>query len=176
MSIEAEFQLRFRTMTVRIDRAEIGMKMYSRMTSVSAKPAIFPTQGSRRERYPSPRVERKAISHWIVPFEVYNQEISGWCEEYGCKIFNYTPGTLSNSDWMEDDNKNFVSTGRIFASILEAERKDEDGLNGYFLLMHVGAGPKRTDKGMGRFRELVAHLKAVGYKMVTTQDLLKDQS
>ena len=104
-------------------------------------------------------IEKRKISHWIVPFEVYNRDISGWCEEYGCRVFNYTPGTLSNSDWMEDDNQNFVSTDRIFASILKAEREDPDGLNGYFLLMHVGAGPKRSDKGMRRFPELLAHLK-----------------
>ena len=117
-------------------------------------------------------VRKEQISHWIVPFEIYTQEVAAWCEEYGCRIFNYTPGTLSNSDWMEDDNKNFVPTDRIYASILEAERKDPDGLSGFFLLMHVGAGPKRTDKGMRRFTELVSHLKAGGYKMATVEELL----
>ena len=121
-------------------------------------------------------VKKEEIKHWIVPFEIYTQQISAWCDEYGCRIFNYTPGTLSNSDWMEDDNKNFMATDRIFASILDAERKDPHGLNGYFLLMHVGAGPKRTDKGMRRFPELVEHLKKQGYQLVTVERLLDENS
>ena len=73
-----------------------------------------------------------------------------------------------------DHDKNYRSSEAIFNSILDHERSKPAGLNGFILLMHIGAGPKRTDKFYTRLPELIKYLKAKGYQFQTVEQLLKD--
>ena len=57
------------------------------------------------------------------------------------QLINYTPGTLSNADYTLDADKNYRSSETIYNSIIDYEKKRPAGLNGFILLMHVGAGP-----------------------------------
>ena len=98
-------------------------------------------------------VKRKQIRFWIPPYEHYNEEIVSWSRELGLTLINYTPGTRSNADYTEDDAKNFVPSKAIYDGILKKEQ--EDGLNGFLLLMHFGVGPNRTDKMHKRFGALL---------------------
>ena len=118
------------------------------------------------------RIKRATITHWIPPFEWYNEEIVKWSREVGLTLVNFTPGTRSNADYTEDDAKNFVPSKVIFDSILKKEREDPNGLNGFLLLLHVGVGPKRTDKMHDRFDELLTFLEQRDYKFVTVPALL----
>ena len=60
----------------------------------------------------------------------------------------------------------------IYNNILEYEEKDEDGLNGFILLIHIGTDPKRTDKLYDRLDDLIVELKKRGYEFVRIDDLL----
>lgn len=53
------------------------------------------------------------------------------------------------------------------------ETRDASGLNGFILLAHIGAGPKRTDKFHNRVDELIGWLKTKNYEPVRVDELLK---
>jgi hypothetical protein len=59
------------------------------------------------------------------------------------------------------------------AKIKEYEAKDPAGLNGFILLTHIGAGPKRTDKFYDHLDELIVWLRSKNYQMVRIDDLMK---
>jgi peptidoglycan/xylan/chitin deacetylase (PgdA/CDA1 family) len=120
-------------------------------------------------------VPRSAIKFWNPPYQWYNKEIVEWSDALGLTLVNYSPGTRSNADYTEDDAKNFVSSQAILESILQKEKEDPNGLNGFLLLLHIGAGPKRTDKMHERFGELLEHLTAKGYEFVRVDELLKEK-
>lgn len=117
-------------------------------------------------------VARDKVAFFLPPYEWYNAEIAEWTRGLGLSLVNFTPGTRSNADYTEEGTPQFVSSEVIFQSILRREREDPNGLNGFLLLLHVGAGPGRTDKFHTRFGELVGVLAARGYEFVRVDTLL----
>lgn len=110
---------------------------------------------------------------FIPPYEWYNRQIVEWTRALGLELFNYTPGTRSNADYMLDSDPRFISSQRIYQSILDREAADKDGLNGFLLLLHVGAGPERTDKMHPYVGRLVDELRGRGYQFATVEELLR---
>ncbi|PWU09231.1 MAG: hypothetical protein C5B50_27910 [Verrucomicrobia bacterium] len=121
-------------------------------------------------------VNRERIGYFLPPFEHYNAQIVSWAGAMGLTLVNYTPGTRSNADYTGEADTNFVSSKAILSSILEKERKDPNGLNGFLLLLHVGSGPGRADKFHRLFGELLDHLYQRGYRPVRVDELLKTGS
>jgi len=119
-------------------------------------------------------VPRKAIRYWVPAYEWYNGDIAAWSAEMGLQLVNLTPGTKSSADYTGEADKNFVRSQDILDSILARERTDQDGLNGFLLLMHIGAGPGRADKMHDRLGALVDALVARGYRFVRVDELLGD--
>ena len=117
-------------------------------------------------------VRRADVPYWVPPYEWYNDEVARWSAEVGPLIVNFTPGTRANADYTGERDKNFVSSQAIVESILARERSDPHGLNGFLLLMHVGAGPGRRDKLHDRLGELLDTLAARGYRFVRVDTLL----
>lgn len=109
---------------------------------------------------------------WLPAYEWYNQEIADWSRYEGLTLINFTPGTRSNADYTQESDSNFVSSQAIFDSIVKKEKEDPRGLNGFLLLMHLGAGPGRKDKMHERFGELLDYLSGKGYEFVRIDDLL----
>lgn len=115
---------------------------------------------------------REQMRFFIPPYEWYNQQIADWAKAMGLVLFNYTPGTRSNADYMLDTDPRFISSQQIYDSILTYESTRADGLNGFLLLLHVGAGEGRTDK-MHRFvAPLVDELTRRGYRFLRVDQLL----
>ncbi len=110
--------------------------------------------------------------YFLPPYEHWNGEIAAWTADLRLQLINYTPGTRSNADYTEDAAPNFVSSQAIFDSIVSRERQDPHMLDGFLLLLHIGAGPKRTDKIHYRFGELLNDLASKGYKFVRVDELL----
>lgn len=119
-------------------------------------------------------IARRDITWWIPPYEWYNEDISRWSIEEGIRLFNFTPGTVSHTDYMEDDDPRFRSSDEIFRNILEFESREPDGLNGFLLLIHQGASPRRTDKFYTRLSKLITELELRGYEFARVDELLKD--
>lgn len=114
--------------------------------------------------------------YFMPPYEWYNSEISEWAKNMGVVIVNFTPGTTSNADYTTPDMNNYLSSETIYKNILRFEEKDEDGLNGFILLIHIGTDPGRTDKLYDRMDDLVTELKNRGYSFVRLDELLGENN
>jgi peptidoglycan/xylan/chitin deacetylase (PgdA/CDA1 family) len=118
-----------------------------------------------------------ACRYFLPPYEHYNLQIADWAGETDYQLINYTPGTRSNADYTGEAEQNFVSSKSIFDSIMAKEQQDPHGLNGFFLLLHVGSGPGRADKFHLRyFGELLDYLVARNYKMVAMDEMLEPEA
>jgi peptidoglycan/xylan/chitin deacetylase (PgdA/CDA1 family) len=117
-------------------------------------------------------VPRGKARYWLPAYEWYNAEIAGWSADLGLTLVNFTPGTRSNADYTGERDQNFVSTQAILDSILARDERGPDGLNGFLLLLHIGAGPGRQDKLHARIGELLDTLAGRGYRFVRVDDLL----
>jgi peptidoglycan/xylan/chitin deacetylase (PgdA/CDA1 family) len=118
-------------------------------------------------------VPRAQARFFLPSYEWYTEEIAAWTRAAGLTLVCHTPGTRSNADYTEEGTPQFVPTDAIFESILRREREDAHGLNGFLLLLHAGAGPRRTDKFHRRFGELVDALIARGYRLARVDELLR---
>jgi endoglucanase len=67
---------------------------------------------------------------------------------------------------------NYQPSSRIFQSILDHEKTDPHGLNGFILLFHVGTHHDRRDKFYLRLDELLSGLQDGGYHFVGIDGLL----
>jgi endoglucanase len=111
-------------------------------------------------------------SYFIPPYEWFNETIVAWAKELGLTVFNFTPGTASNADYTTPDMPNYRSSEEIYKSIIDYEKSDPHGLNGFILLIHIGTHPDRKDKFYRRLDELLEYLHKEGYGLVRIDDLL----
>jgi peptidoglycan/xylan/chitin deacetylase (PgdA/CDA1 family) len=70
-------------------------------------------------------------------------------------------------------NERYLPSEKIYQSIMDYERKDPSGLNGFILLIHIGTDPRRTDKFYSRIDELIDELKKKGYQFVRVDEMLE---
>lgn len=120
------------------------------------------------ERY---GVDRSTVRWWVPPYEWFNDDIVRWSAEAGLGVVTFTRGTRANADYTGEADQNFVSSAAIVRSIL-AKADEPRGLDGFLLLMHVGAGPGRRDKMHDHLDELLDALQRRGYALVRLDDLL----
>lgn len=116
-------------------------------------------------------VSAETAPYFVPPYEWYNEEVAAWGRDMGLTLINFTPGTRANADYTEDSAPNFTSSASILDSIKKCDERD--GLGGFLLLMHLGAGPARTDKMSDHIGELLDYLQGRGYKLVRVDELLK---
>jgi endoglucanase len=115
---------------------------------------------------------REHMCFFIPPYEWYNARIAEWAKSMGLILFNYTPGTRSNADYMFNADPKFVPSRKIYDSILAFESGSPTGLNGFLLLFHLGAGPERTDKMHPHLGRLLEELTGRGYTFARVDELL----
>ncbi|MET0573755.1 MAG: glycoside hydrolase family 9 protein [Pedobacter agri] len=111
-------------------------------------------------------VEKKDAKYFLPPYEWYNETIANWTAKQGLTLINFTPGTRSNADYtFPEMGKSYRSSEEIFKSITNFNTQKNNGLNGFYLLLHIGTDPKRKDKFYDRLPELIRYLKKDGYKL-----------
>lgn len=121
-------------------------------------------------------ISKEDARYFVPPYEHYTPEISKWTAEHGMVLINYTTGTRTHADYMEDDHPRFVTAEEMVQSVYDYEKKDPDGLNGFMLLMHIGAGPRRTrDQLYNHLGEMLDALSSRGYSFVRVDDLLENR-
>lgn len=118
-------------------------------------------------------ITKKDAPYFLPPYEWYNDTIAAWTREAGLQLINYTPGTLSHTDYTTPDERNYRSSDVIHQSVINFERQSRNGLNGFILLLHIGTHPKRTDKYYYRLPQLLRTLKEKNYLLVRIDELLK---
>ncbi len=111
---------------------------------------------------------------FIPPYEWYNEAIVEWAKGLGLTLFNFSPGTKSNADYTTPDMPNYQPSAAIYQSILDYEKTDPNGLNGFVLLVHIGSHPDRKDKFHSRLEDLIIELQHKGYAFVRIDELLAD--
>ena len=119
------------------------------------------------------KINPKDARYFLPPYEWYNSEIAKWSRELGFTLINFTPGTRSAADYTYPEmGDRYVSSEKIYRSILDLEQQDPNGLNGFILLIHLGTDPRREDKFYQRLDNLLGELLAQGYRFVTINKLL----
>ena len=118
-------------------------------------------------------IDMSKTRFFLPPYEWYNDSIAAWTKEVGLQLVNYTPGTLSHADYTTRADKNYRSSDVIYRSIVDHESHVPSGLNGYILLMHIGAGSGRTDKFYNKLPTLISYLKAKGYHFQSIEKMLQ---
>ena len=117
-------------------------------------------------------VKKQNASFFLPPYEWYNDSIAAWAKDLGLQLINYTPGTISHADYTTPANKNYRTSDSIYNSIINYEQSHPSGLNGFILLLHIGADAKRTDKFYYRLPQLVRYLKLKGFQFQRVDQLL----
>jgi peptidoglycan/xylan/chitin deacetylase (PgdA/CDA1 family) len=113
------------------------------------------------------------VLYFMPPYEWYNQTIADWTNEFGLQLINFTPGTRSNADYtIPSMGKKYISSSEICSSILNYEKQNKTGLNGFIMLIHIGTHPERTDKFYLLLDKLITELKLLDYQFVTIKNLL----
>lgn len=118
-------------------------------------------------------IPKKNAPYFLPPFEWYNSTISQWTQQESLTLVNFTPGTRSAADYTWPEmGKSYRSSQEIYQSILDYEKKDPHGLNGFILILHIGTDPRRKDKFYFRLEELLRELKEKDYHFVRIDELL----
>ena len=118
-------------------------------------------------------IKRKDITIWNPAYQHYTAEVTAWGKELGLQAVNYTPGARTMADYMLDSDPRFLSARDMVNTVYEYEKKDPNGLNGFIMHMHIGAGPGRTkDHLYDLLPELIDTLTEKGYKFVRVDKLL----
>jgi len=120
-------------------------------------------------------IRPEAARYFLLPFEWYNSEITGWTKDLGLRLVNHTGETLSAADYtIPEMGERYRSADDIMKSIRERSGRDPQGLNGFLLLMHIGTHPDRMDKFYQRLPELIGWLESQGYRFKRIDDLLSE--
>jgi endoglucanase len=115
-------------------------------------------------------VDRQQSVFFRPPYEWFNRDQSAWAKSMNVQIFNFTPGSGSNRDYLPETEKKFVSSQKIIDDILAYERKDPHGLNGFLLLQHLGS--ERKDKPFNLLEPLLTELLKRRYEFVKVDEML----
>jgi peptidoglycan/xylan/chitin deacetylase (PgdA/CDA1 family) len=118
-------------------------------------------------------IRKKDAPFFLPPYEWFNDSISAWTGEKGLTLISYTPGTLSHADYTTLKDRNYRDAGTILQSIKDRSKRHPNGLNGFILLMHTGAGPERPDPFHNRLQELIVFLEQEGFQLVRVDELLQ---
>lgn len=119
-------------------------------------------------------IEKDKARVFLPPFEWYNRTIAEWTGREGLTLVNLTHGTRSAADYTYPEmGKRYVSSSEIYESIMRRESSDIEGLNGFFLLFHVGTDARRKDKFYYQLDRLLSELRQRGY-WFTTVDRMVD--
>lgn len=109
--------------------------------------------------------------YFIPPYEWFNAEQAAWARAMGVQIINFTPGIGSNRDWAPESHPTFRPSQQIYDDILAYERREQAGLNGALLLLHLGS--QRQDKMPRLLEPLISELIARGYTLQRVDELLR---
>lgn len=118
-------------------------------------------------------IKKEQALYFLPPYEWYNDSIAAWTRNAGLQLVNYTPGTISHADYTWPGEKNYRSSQQIWDSILDFEKKEKWGLNGFVLLLHIGTDARRKDKFYNLLPDLIRELREKGYEFVGIDELFK---
>lgn len=113
-------------------------------------------------------LERRGVKltgkkYFLAPYEWYNSSIASWTADMGVDLINLSPGSGTNADYITPDMKNYQSSETLFNRLKNYEVSEQNGLNGAFILIHLGTHPDRTDKFYYKLEEIISYFTTRGY-------------
>jgi peptidoglycan/xylan/chitin deacetylase (PgdA/CDA1 family) len=110
---------------------------------------------------------------YIPPYEWWNEEIAGWLNESGVRLFSCTPGLGTPADYTYPEMGASYKTNKQIRTTLEKTMQENPaGLNGAILLIHVGTDPRRKEKLYHELRDIIQMVKQDGYRFRRIDELL----
>ena len=125
------------------------------------------------KRMKSYGIKKKDAPYFLPPYEWYNKSIAKWTGEMGLTLVNFSPGTRSAADYTYPGMSGYKTSEEIYGSIMNYEKQDTHGLNGFILLTHIGSDNRRSDKFYLRLDALIKELKQNGYALIKIDELLE---
>ncbi|PWT75252.1 MAG: cellulase [Bacteroidetes bacterium] len=119
-------------------------------------------------------IDLEKATFFLPPYEWWNDSIANWSEKMGMKLICFTPGIRTNADYTYPAMKEYLSSSSIWQSILVADQQKQDGLNGFIILIHAGADPRRKDKFYNKLGSLIQYLYEHHYMISGLEDLLNE--
>lgn len=112
-------------------------------------------------------VKQSDAPYFLPPFEWFNDSITQWTNDLGLTLVNFSPGTSSNQDWtIPELARQYITTDSIYQRVMDFEQNSPNGLNGFMLLTHIGADPRRPDMFYHKLDNLIRDLKKRGYSFI----------
>lgn len=119
-------------------------------------------------------IRKEDARYFLPPYEWYNKEINVWTSNHALQLINFTPGTLTTADYtLPEMGKRYRSSKKIFDSVVSYYEQQKNGLNGFIMLIHLGAGPKRKYKFYHKLPVLLDSLLTEGYQFKRINELLE---
>jgi peptidoglycan/xylan/chitin deacetylase (PgdA/CDA1 family) len=119
-------------------------------------------------------IDKADAPYFLPPYEWYNAQIAAWTKDLNLQLINFSPGTRSAADYTYPEmGERYLSSENIYTSIMEREKSDPHGLNGFILLIHIGTDPRRIDKFYNYLERLLTELKSRKYRFVTVREMLE---
>ncbi|MEA2077748.1 MAG: polysaccharide deacetylase family protein, partial [Candidatus Marinimicrobia bacterium] len=116
-------------------------------------------------------IKKEDAHYFMPPYEWYNKDIALWTYQEELSLINFSSGTLSHTDYTTPDmGDKYHDNKEIYQSIMIYEAKNT--LNGFIMLIHIGADPKRTEKFYTKLDELIEELENKGYEFVRIDEML----
>ncbi len=110
---------------------------------------------------------------YIPPYEWWNEEVAGWLNESGVRLFSCTPGLGTPADYTYPEIGVSYKTNKQICSILaKAMEQEPTGLNGAIVLIHVGTDPRRKEKLYHELKDIIQMIKQKGYVFRRIDELL----
>ena len=116
------------------------------------------------------RLGVRDMDKFVAPYEWYNRQITRWTEELGLELYNFTPGLRTAADYTYPEmGDRYMSSKAILQQLLQHEQ--ENGLNGYIILIHLGSDARRTDKFFDQLDQMIDILTDKNYKFVSLEEI-----
>ena len=100
---------------------------------------------------------------FLAPYEWYNSAIASWTANMGVQLINFSPGSGTNADYTTPDMASYLSSDQLMNRLKEFELSEPNGLNGAFILIHLGTDPARKDKFYNKLEDIITLFSSKGY-------------
>lgn len=114
-------------------------------------------------------IKKENCPYLLAPSELYNSTIVAWADDLKLNLINGSPGTISHLGKRQEA---YLTSDQIYQSIVDHERRDKHGLNGFILLFDIAGASQDHAQFHQHLDRLIKALDHRGYNFVEINELL----